>query len=408
MDDSPSEGEEDVCPDCDTGQEASFCLGNEDLTQHMHESNFLGWSSDNSLLIYSSSDDIVVFSTVRRSTEIIHESKSFDGHPDPGVFASFRPESRDIVYSTCYRESDPKAPFIWDYEIAIAESSIDQNSRLSYDWESQLLTDNNDIDHYPIWSPDGNSIAFLSSRYTLEGVQDHAVQLYVMDSGGGNRRRLTTLGLGVTLLPPVWSDGGETILFYANERMIDASGNYLPIEPVLYGVDPDGTDLRRIGGTHKTWVGSLQDMVVISPSGLLVARVSADSLKPIVYVENTKGGEQERREVVVKEPQDAGKDRVVRRVLWSPDEKELLVVVGDVEPTGLSTPSVYVVAVEGGATRTLVERGEREGDYTAAWSPDSSRVAVRADHPWWFYGPRHLFMVDRDGTELATVVDQRR
>jgi Tol biopolymer transport system component len=53
--------------------------------------------------------------------------------------------------------------------------------------ELTRITDNNLMDIYPVWSPDGAQLAFLSWR-------DRDLDIYVMDSDGSNQRRLYDSG----------------------------------------------------------------------------------------------------------------------------------------------------------------------------------------------------------------------
>jgi len=59
-------------------------------------------------------------------------------------------------------------------------------------------------DHSARWSPDGKTIAFVSSR-------GGSGQIYLVDAAGGEPRQLTTISTGAG--QPVWSPDGKTIAF---------------------------------------------------------------------------------------------------------------------------------------------------------------------------------------------------
>ena len=59
-------------------------------------------------------------------------------------------------------------------------------------------------DSSPVWSPDGNTIAFLSSR-------SGEAQVYLLGLEGGEAQRLTKLSTGAGLVK--WSPNGKTIAF---------------------------------------------------------------------------------------------------------------------------------------------------------------------------------------------------
>ena len=80
----------------------------------------------------------------------------------------------------------------------------------------------------PAWSPDGSNIAFHSRR-------DKLTSIYLVDSSGGDERRLT-LKSGFA---PAWSVDGSQIAFYSRR-----DGN-----AEIYVMNADGSGQTRI--THN-------------------------------------------------------------------------------------------------------------------------------------------------------------
>lgn len=70
--------------------------------------------------------------------------------------------------------------------------------------QGRQLTHSPASDHSPRWSPDGQTLAFVSSR---EGTP----QIYLLDLRGGEARKLTNISTGAS--GPVWAADGSAILF---------------------------------------------------------------------------------------------------------------------------------------------------------------------------------------------------
>jgi len=94
----------------------------------------------------------------------------------------------------------------------VSTPDMDANRNASNVWviatgggEAMQLT-RSGHDSSPVWSPDGKTLAFLSSRSG-----DSQVYLLPMDGGGGEARQLTKLSTGADLVK--WSPDGKAIAF---------------------------------------------------------------------------------------------------------------------------------------------------------------------------------------------------
>ncbi len=104
------------------------------------------------------------------------------------------------------------------------------------DYQVERLTDNKVADLQPSWSPDGNSIAYLS------GFPDS--DLKVMSADGSGQKQLTT-ALEVNYeVKPVWSPDSQKIAFVVNGEFIGQNQT-----SEIYVVNADGTHLRQLTKT---------------------------------------------------------------------------------------------------------------------------------------------------------------
>ena len=105
------------------------------------------------------------------------------------------------------------------------------------------LTQNPAKDVRPAWSPDGRSIAFVSSRAVvvadldLDGARDYDRQseIYVMNADGSRKRNLTRNRARDDL--PTWSPDGRRIAFVHGPAAAEASTV----------ANADGSGLRNLG-----------------------------------------------------------------------------------------------------------------------------------------------------------------
>jgi len=139
-------------------------------------------------------------------------SKELGHFPGMTLAPRFSPDSSKVVMS--YEKDGASAVYIMD----VASGKKDQ------------LTEHRCIDTSPCYSPDGNQIVFVSDR---DGPKP---QLFVMDTSGGNVRRISFGKGGSRYFQPAWSPRGDLIAFTKQ------------VEGTFYiGVmSPDGTGERLI------------------------------------------------------------------------------------------------------------------------------------------------------------------
>jgi Tol biopolymer transport system component len=90
------------------------------------------------------------------------------------------------------------------------------------------LTSPNQNNYLPVWSSDGQHIAFVSDR-------DLNSEIYVMDANGENQRRLTFNSTAD--LFPAWSPDNNRIAFSTTDNQGNSS---------IYLINADGSNLQRI------------------------------------------------------------------------------------------------------------------------------------------------------------------
>ena len=170
----------------------------------------------------------------------------------------------------------------------------------SYGNGQTRLTDNEEADSFPVWSPNGRQIVFNRLTYNRKG--DRNNEVYLMDADGGNQINLTHHPAFDSF--PDWSPDGSQIAFLSDR---DDRGN-----PNIYVMDADGGNVTQI--THLEWAGP----PMWSPDGRSIAfQVSIDRQGQQVYVMDADGSN--RWQVSAPLP-----NRTMYCQGWSPDGRQIL------------------------------------------------------------------------------------
>ena len=147
----------------------------------------------------------------------------------------------------------------------------------------QNLTRNVAQDDSPAWSPDGQKIAFLSNRDAKPGGQfPPATDIHVMNADGSDPQNLTRTPAGEG--QPVWSPDGQQIAF---ERVVGGVGSR---NFEIYVMNADGSGQRRLTSNP-----AFDGAPVWSPDGQKIAFTRVRSMREHgdrnweVYVINADG-----------------------------------------------------------------------------------------------------------------------
>ena len=381
-------------------------------------SHFIYWTPDGSHLIFNPKDPYWPYDggiIKIASVEGFQDRTIVDANPDyefkDGFHADLSPDGSTIVYSSCQfvidqellaelltpTELKDKGKYIdrWgplrEYEIA----TIDVDGSVP-----RRLTNNNRIENYPAWSPDGTQIVFLSTEESRLGSDIFiAHMLYIVNADGSNVREIASTERIDAIRhfapsPPVWSPDGQWLTFLAYESIPGE-------EKILYVIRPDGTDLRRIADVTgpASW----------SPDSERLVFAKIEGEYSSLYVSDPYGAD---AQPVTPSGNTTMPNSTISQVYWSPDGSEILFIaseenVHDLFHRSWQVPpiaSLYLIRPDGSKLRTLadelrISRGYGLSYTVAAWSPDSSQIAVRDDWKYAF----EIFVISRDGSETVTV-----
>ena len=359
------------------------------------------WSHDGQHIVFSPTYlGIFVVDIAGTRFWSIPENTELGSGSYPGNFSpALSPNGSKLAYVT-----------FWEYGNAeIMTANFDGT-------DVRRLTNDEALDTNPSWSPDGRQIAFTTGHY-------RAANLAVMDADGSNVRLLAP---SIKLeghpdgQPPVWSPDGNWIAFVGQEGSYEEG-----YRQVLYTVRPDGSDLTELGELALWWWSKHETNRKIlrgSPTSLPFNKATVWWWSPdgkwITFVGADELGEQDkvRRDLLYTvHPNGSGFNRLAeihRLPVWSPDSSRLAFIAAEVDADGEEQYALYTVEANGLGLTRLATMGYTPQWYDnatgplwesypkPAWSPDGTWLAFAKDT-----GPvSGIYMARADGTEIRTVI----
>ncbi len=244
------------------------------------------------------------------------------------------------------------------------------------------LTNNRHNDGSPSWSPDGERIVFVSHR-------DGNPEIYVMDADGGNQQNLSNNLSDDS--SPSWSPDGNRIAFDSNR---EGRFNW-----EIYVIDTDGRNLQRLTNNPDPNGHPDDRFPSWSPDGAHIV-FSARREEHVenkfavtyeIYVMDVGGGNQQRL---------TNNRNNEWAPVWSPDGKRIAFVAD--RKGNFENFDIYVMEADGGNLQNLTN--DRAWDWNPSWSPDGKRIAFSSDRD----GNFEIYVMNADGSNPQNLTNNPR
>ena len=238
-------------------------------------------------------------------------------------------------------------------------------------------------DNAPTWSPDGQTLAFLSAR-SAGGTSSEPPrpQIYLISPFGGEAEKLTDAKAGVNSF--TWSPDSKRIAYIAQVPLTDAEEKKQKDKDDAQVVDANfryshlwmiETETKKSNEIVKA------DLVLndpqFAPDGKRISYTTTPTAKADdgnlsdIYIANIDGSGTPRKLY-----ENSGPDSSAR---WSPDGKWISFNSRDEKKGNLGFPGLYVIAAEGGTPRAVSSNFDHSFS-PAIWSRDTATLYVSSSH----------------------------
>jgi Tol biopolymer transport system component/DNA-binding winged helix-turn-helix (wHTH) protein len=264
------------------------------------------------------------------------------------LFTSYPGSAHQPVFSP----DGNKIAFSWNGEDSGETWSLYVKQRIGSETPVRLTSAAAD-DLSPAWSPDGKWIAFTRRSQRGNGI-------YMMPAIGGPERKLYDLHSAVDPIEPglTWSPNGKQLVF--------PDGKSEDSPSFLVSLSVDSLEAKPITHPNDSWDGDFTP--AFSPDGKMIAFVRGSDLgNRRLYVMNSDGGEP--KQLTTTEQQFHG-------ISWTSDGSAIIF-----SSNAGGVVSLWRVPVSGGTAQRLPFGSDKA--YTPAISPKGNILAYSQGAPTW-------------------------